>query len=97
MHKPPIPLSRYVSRRKDSVTNNTIIDYYNENIKLLTTKRTHRLDVLKDEADNILTEEERIKTRWRDYLYPSQEGNNRSEETNLEDYTADPDTLLNAE
>ena len=50
---------------RNSVTNNTK-DMY-RNIKQLTNKPTHRLNVLKDDDGNILTEGEEIKARWKQY------------------------------
>ena len=81
---------------RNSVTNNTK-DMY-RNIKQLTNKPTHRLNVLKDENGNILTEEEEIKARWKQYcenLYASKE-ENTSEDNDLtsEHNVDDPDILM---
>jgi len=77
----------YISQKcmeieKHSAANNTR-DMF-KNIKSLTKKATPKLNVLKDENGNILTEEEDIKARWKEYcgkLYASKEV---EEETDIE-------------
>lgn len=79
---------------RDSSTNNTK-DMF-KNIKLLTSKPTTKLNVLKDEDGNILTEENEIKTRWKEYcekLYVSTDDDTQEGEEDQE-FEDDPDILL---
>ena len=59
---------------KNSASNNTK-DMF-KNIKLLTSKPSTKLNVVKDKDGNVLTEEDEIKTRWKEYceeLYASKD------------------------
>ena len=68
------------------------------NIKQLTNKPTHRLNVLKDEDGNILTEEEEIKARWKQYcenLCASKEENTSEDNDLTSEHNVDePDILM---
>ena len=54
---------RFAEVEKDNATNNTKEMF--KNIKLLTSKSSSRLNVMKDKDGNILTEEDEIKSRWK--------------------------------
>ena len=67
-----------------------------KNIKLLTSKPNTKLNVLKDKDGNILTEEDEIKTRWKEYceqLYASREDGTQ-EDREQHDFEDDPDIFF---
>ena len=80
---------------KNSASNNTK-DMF-KNIKLLTSKPSTKLNVVKDKDGNVLTEEDEIKTRWKEYceeLYASKDDDDTQEDREQQEFEDDPDILL---
>ncbi len=89
--------SKCMEIEKHSEVNNTR-DMF-KNIKSLTKKAAPKLNVLKDENGNILTEDEEIKARWKEYcgkLYASKETEEEEEDVDVrldDDHILEPSIL----